>query len=153
MGVGPSTDEDAPIVAAYQNVIAGWNARDGDAYTVPFAEDADVVGFDGSQLHGRGTIREEMSRIFADHETATYVTVVRGVRRLSADVAVLSAVAGMVPPGGSDVMPERHAVQTAIVARRDGEWRVVLFQNTPARFDGRPELVESLTAELRRALT
>jgi hypothetical protein len=29
-----------------------------------------------------------------------------------------------------------------------GEPRIALFHNTPARFDGRPQLAEQLTAEL-----
>lgn len=46
-------------------------------------------------------------------------------------------------------MPERNAHQT-LLARKDGDdWRVVLFQNTPAAYDGRPELVEAMTDELR----
>jgi len=32
----------------------------------------------------------------------------------------------------------------------DGEWRIKLFQNTPAQFHGRPELVEQMTDELRK---
>ena len=35
---------------------------------------------------------------------------------------------------------------------RDDEWRAVLYQNTPAQLHGRPELVESLTEELRQEL-
>jgi hypothetical protein len=33
--------------------------------------------------------------------------------------------------------------------RVDGQWRVALYQNTPAAFHGRPDLSEALTAELR----
>jgi hypothetical protein len=46
----------------------------------------------------------------------------------------------------------RRAVQTLVAERCEDEWRVVLYQNTPAQFHGRPELVESLTEELRREL-
>jgi hypothetical protein len=60
----------------------------------------------------------------------------------------LHAVAGMVPPEESEIMPERNAIQT-VVARRDHDgWSVALFQTTPARFDGRPELSAALTREL-----
>jgi len=30
-----------------------------------------------------------------------------------------------------------------------GGWRIVLFQNTPARLDGRPEAVAAMSNELR----
>jgi uncharacterized protein (TIGR02246 family) len=90
-----------------------------------------------------------MERIFADHETAPYVAKVRSVRLLGSDAAVLRAVVGMIPPGGSDIEPARNAHQTLVAQKQDGEWRIVLFQNTPAQFHGRPDLAERLTQELR----
>jgi hypothetical protein len=92
--------------------------------------------------------RESSAAVFADHKTATYVTKVRSVKALDADAALLHAVAGMVPPGGSELMPDRNAVQTVVVQRSDAGWSVALFQTTPAQFHGRPELTEALTAEL-----
>jgi hypothetical protein len=54
----------------------------------------------------------------------------------------------MVPPGGSEIVAERNAIQTVVACRGDDGWSAALFQTTPAQFHGRPELVESLTAEL-----
>jgi uncharacterized protein (TIGR02246 family) len=108
-----------------------------------------MIGFDGSELAGRAAIREEIRRIFDDHETAAYVAKVRGVRNLGPNVAVLRAVVGMVPPSSSDIASDRNAHHTVVASRDGGDWRIVLFQNTPAQFHGRPELVEELTDELR----
>jgi hypothetical protein len=55
----------------------------------------------------------------------------------------------MIPPGKTDVMAERNAVQTLIASRRGDAWQIELFQNTPARFDGRPEEARKLTEELQ----
>jgi uncharacterized protein (TIGR02246 family) len=137
-------DGGAAVARAYQELIAGWNAQDADRYAAPFADDAVVVGFDGSESAGRDRIRDEMRRIFADHETADYVAKVRSIRTLGPGVALLRAVVGMIPPGGGEVMPDRHAHQTVVAV----EDRIVLFQNTPAQYHGRPEVVEALTAEL-----
>jgi hypothetical protein len=60
----------------------------------------------------------------------------------------LHAVAGMVPPGRGELMADRNAVQTVVGCRGDDGWSAALFHTTPARFDGRPELAEKLTAEL-----
>jgi hypothetical protein len=38
------------------------------------ANDGIVIGFDGSQMIGRAQVATEIGRIFADYETATYVT-------------------------------------------------------------------------------
>jgi len=90
------------------------------------------------------------SLFFRDHVTAAYVGKIREVRFLTPDVAVLRAVAGMIPPAESDLNPAVNAVQTLVAARRDGRWRIAVFQNTPAAFHGRPELSAKLTEELRQ---
>jgi uncharacterized protein (TIGR02246 family) len=138
--------------ALYRRLLDSWNTRDARAMAACFLEDGETIGFDGSDLTGRSAIAEEMSRIFADHQPATFVAKVRTVRELGPDVALLRSVAGMVPPGGSNLMPE-HNTHHTVVARRDvGRWLIQLFQNTPARFDGRPELVDQMTDELRSEL-
>lgn len=136
----------------YRRLIEGWNARDANAMASLLGADALVIGFDGSEMSGPGEVRNELGRIFADHETATYLTKVRSVKPLGADAALLHAVARMVPPDGSEIMPERNAVQVVVAQHEGDSWTVALFQTTPAEFHGRPELVETLTAELAELL-
>ena len=116
------------------------------------APDGLVIGFDGSQMFGSDEVAAELGRIFADHQTAAYVTKVRAVMPLGSDAALLHAVAGMVSPEDSEIMPDRNSIQTVVGRRGDDGWLVALFQTTPARFDGRPELSEALTTELAELL-
>lgn len=58
----------------------------------------------------------------------------------------------MIPPGKSDIEPAVNAHQTLVAVKKDNGWQVELFQNTPAQFHGRPELVEEMTEELRELL-
>lgn len=145
-------DAETATLALYQRLIDGWNAQDAAAMAAPLAVDGLVIGFDGSEMTGRADMSVQLAGIFADHETASYVTKVRSVTTLGADTAVLHAVAGMVPPGGSDVMPDRNSVQTVVAHRVGDAWSVALFQTTPARYDGRAEVAEALTAELNAQL-
>lgn len=140
------------IKELYRAILAGWNSDDAEAFATPFAEDGEVVGFDGSEVPGRGLIAEQMAAVFADHSTGTYVGIVRDVRRLGDDAAVLRAVSGVVPAGENDLKPELNAIQSLVAHRRDGIWQVILYQSTPAQFHGRPELAKALTAELRSEL-
>ena len=142
----PSSAEE--IRALYRGLLECWNRRDPQSLAHLFAEDGNLVGFDGSMLNGRA----EMQRIFADYETGTYVGKIRGVRFLASEVGLLRAVAGMVPPGQTDLNPAVNAVQTLVAVRRDDEWRIALYQNTPARFHGRTEMAQQLTEELRELL-
>ena len=136
----------------YRSPHERWNARDAAGFAALFAEDGHCIGFDGSEMHGRDEIASELGRIFADHETASYVGKVREARALGPDAALLRAVAGMVPAGHAHLNADVNAVQTVVATRTDGEWRVTLLQNTPAQFHGRPEAAEALTAELRELL-
>jgi uncharacterized protein (TIGR02246 family) len=74
------------------------------------------------------------------------------VRFLTPEVAVLRAVSGLVPPGQPDLNPAANAVQALIAVRQEDQWRIALYQNTPAQFHGRPELAQQLTDELRKLL-
>ena len=143
---------DNAVRALYAALLEDWNRRDAKRFAGLFTEEGSVVGFDGSQMNGRPEIAGTLGRIFADHQTAAYVAVVREVRYIGDDTALLRAVVGMVPPGGSDVDPAVNAVQSMVAVRQPPGWRIALFHNTPAAFHGRPELAENLTEELRGAL-
>ena len=58
----------------------------------------------------------------------------------------------MIPPGKDDIEPSVNAHQTLVAMRKNHAWLIKLFQNTPAQFHGRPELVEEMTEELREVL-
>jgi uncharacterized protein (TIGR02246 family) len=136
----------------YRDLLDRWNRRDAADMAALFADEGHVIGFDGSQVDGRSAIEAHLRPIFADHPTAAYVASVREVRPLGTDVALLRAVVGMLPPGQTDLNPSVNAIQTLVAARRDGRWRVELFQNTPAVFHGRPEAGRALMDELQAVL-
>jgi uncharacterized protein (TIGR02246 family) len=138
------------VETLYEKLIAGWNAHDGEAMAAPLAEDGVIIGFDGSVSSGRQTIGTDMASIFADHETGRYAVKVQSVRALGPQAVILRAIAGLVPPAQTAINPETNSHQTVVAERQDGgQWRIVLFQNTPAQFHGRPELVEEMTRELQ----
>ncbi|MFL5663706.1 MAG: SgcJ/EcaC family oxidoreductase [Ktedonobacteraceae bacterium] len=147
-----ASPDEIKVRTLYQQLLDSWNKRSAGEFAALFTPDGSTIGFDGSMLDGPAEIESEFRQIFANHPTAAYVAKVRSVRFLAPDVAILRAVAGMVPPGQSDLNPAVNAVQTLVAGKHDGKWRVVLFQNTPAQFHGRPELVQQLTEELRQLL-
>lgn len=133
----------------YHRLLDAWNMHDAAFFAAQFEDDGNCVGFDGSQIDGREAIEAKIGQKFANHETASYVVNIREIRFLTPETAVLRAIAGMVPPGRSDIDPAVNAIQSLVAVRRGDRWRIALFQNTPAQFHGRPELAEALSAELR----
>jgi uncharacterized protein (TIGR02246 family) len=144
--------ETSIIETLYKQLLNFWNLRDGKGMASLFSENANVVGFDGSQINGKSQIESEMMKIFESHKTSKYVWKVREIRFLNNSTAILRAVVGMIPPGKDDIKPDVNAIQSVVASFEAGIWKISLFQNTPARFDGRPELSESLTNELRQLL-
>ena len=114
-----------------------------------FTEDGESIGFDGSQSLGRDEIFAHLKPIFENHPTAPYITKVKSVRFLGTDTALLRAIAGMVPHLQSELNPELNSHHTLVLVKIVDQWRIQLFQNTPAQFHGRPELVKQMTEELK----
>ena len=145
--------QDAQIRALYAAFLDGWNRRSGASVAAGFADDGDIIGFDGSHHRGRLSIAADLRQVFGSHPTAEYVGVVRSVRPVTPGVAVLLAHAGMIPPGESDFDPAFHTVHTLVaVDEGNGRWRITLLQATPAAWHQHPEAREALTEELRGLL-
>lgn len=145
-------EEELEVRATYLGLIAGWNKSDAALMTRDLADQAHVIGFDGSPINGRDANEKAMAAIFADHQVARYVPLLREIREVAAGVAVLRAEVGMVPPGTSKIAPDRNAVQTLVAAKHAGRWQIEVFQNTPAAWHGRDADRDALTAELQAAI-
>jgi uncharacterized protein (TIGR02246 family) len=145
--------QDDRIRALYIDFIDGWNRRSGAAVAAGFADDGDIIGFDGTHHHGRLAIAAELRQIFGGHQTPVYAAVIRSVRPIGPGAAVLMAHAGMIPAGANDFDPDLHTVHTLVaVDEGGGRWKTALVQATPAAWHGRPEAREALTEELRGLL-
>jgi uncharacterized protein (TIGR02246 family) len=132
----------------------GWNSGSGKVFATPFAENGDLVGFDGTHLKGRQEIDSFHQQLFDTYvKGSRLVRRMRSVRFLMPDVAIMYAVSGTIMSGQTDIEPERNSVQT-LVAMKDsgGKWRLAAFQNTRAQYFGRPEQSQALTEELRGLL-
>ncbi|MGF6948992.1 uncharacterized protein (TIGR02246 family) [Neobacillus sp. B4I6] len=140
------------VQAVYKKLLDAWNERSAEGMAKLFTDDGESIGFDGSQSIGRQEIFSHLQPIFEHHPTARFVSKVKDVRFLGSEIAILRAIAGMVPPKQSDLNPNVNTHHTLVVVKRNGDWRIQLFQNTPAQFHGRPELVEKMTAELRELI-
>src|SRR5690606_35601130 len=136
----------------YNTLIDAWNRRDAKGMSDQFADQGVQIGFDGSKLIGKKEILAHLTPIFEDHPTAPFITKVKEIRSLGKDTAILYAIAGMFPPGKSDIEPAVNAHQTLVAVKKNNDWQVELFQNTPEQFHGRSELVEEMTEELRQLL-
>ena len=128
----PAGARAADEAAARENVRqmeAGWNAKSGERFAAPFAEDADYVIVNGLHIRGRQHIAEGHQRIFDTiYKTTTLSLAVKQVRFLRADVAVVHVAA--VLSGQAEPPHETAATITLLMTREAGAWRIAAFQNT-----------------------
>ena len=140
---------DVEIRELYLELMSAWNAGDAERFTAVFWPDGDLVGFDGTHLRGIEEIRPHHDDLFRLYVTGTrLVGLVRSVRFIGEDAALMHAEGGTVMPGQDHVDPDRNSIQTLVATRRDGRWRLAAFQNTRTVYFGRPERLDRLTAEL-----
>ena len=145
-------EEENKVLLLYQQLLLLWNKRSASGMAGLFAIDGTSIGFDGSVLNGQKEIYSVMDQIFANHPTAAYAAIANEVRLINSESAILRAIAGMIPEGHADIFPAVNAIQTLVAVKWEGDWKIALFQNTPAAFHGRPELSEQLSGDLRTAI-
>ncbi|WP_067496325.1 hypothetical protein [Actinoplanes sp. TFC3] len=122
----------------YEQLLSAWHRKDAPGFANLFAADALMVDFDGSQ-----TIGADIQARVGFPDESRYVAKVRGVHG-----SVLHAIVGVVPASRFDVDSALNAVHTVVVA----DSGIILFQSTPARYKGRPDLAATHNAELMPAL-
>jgi uncharacterized protein (TIGR02246 family) len=147
-----ATDDEIQIRSLHKTLLQAWNERDARAFARCFTSECICIGFDGTAHTTSVEIEKALQAIFEGHDTASYVSKIRDVRRVDAATVLLRAVAGMVPSGVSIVKADRNAVQVLVASFTAGAWRIVSFQNTPAAYDGRTDESDRLTAELQELL-
>ncbi|MGA4721495.1 SgcJ/EcaC family oxidoreductase [Fictibacillus nanhaiensis] len=139
------TEHTKAVENLYFGFLQAWNERNSRAMADHFTEDGEMVGYDGSQAFGPEEIHAHLEPIFSSFPTPPYYAKVKNVSFLSDD-------AGMVPVGKKELSQELNTHHTVIAVRVEGKWFIKLFQNTPAQFHGRPELLDQMTEELRGLL-
>jgi uncharacterized protein (TIGR02246 family) len=138
------------IVTLYKQLLTAWNDRDADRFAAQFTLRGQAVGFDGSQMSGRAAIAASLRGVFSDHETATYVARIEEVVPITSDAFLLRARAGMLKPKQKEPSSDTTAIQSLIAVKESDLYRIALYQNTPAAFHGRPQLVQEMTDDLRK---
>lgn len=107
-----------------------WNAGDGDAWAAEFAEDADFITVRGEFFRTRTTIAEGHRHILTTFYkgSSNRIALIRA-RALRDDVILAHSSAELTVPGGPMAGTHR-AIQSLLIVRTDGAWRVASFHNT-----------------------
>lgn len=124
-----NADETA-IRSGVEQMMKGWNAKNGAEFAKPFAEDADYVVINGAQIKGRTAIAKGHQGIFDTiYKNSTISYAVDAIRFLRADIAVVH-VAGSLKVTEGNQTRTGDARMTLVMTKNGGKWEIAAFQNT-----------------------
>lgn len=129
--VAPSPADQAAVWTVSQRIVAAWANNDAVAFAEVFAEDGTMI-LPGVYRQGRDAIRAYMAAAFAGPLKGTRVAGQPiNIRFLGLDAMLLITAGGVLAPGDSQVSDARAIRASWLVARSDGEWQLVAYQNSP----------------------
>ncbi len=134
-----ASESTAPDRRAIKTLIDGlaeaWNRHDGVAYASAFTDDADYVAFDGTHVRGRRAIAR-LHRYLFENALRASRRIFDGnprLRFLSPDTAVAIIEGAVMMPWQRRSVRRRRSIQTYILVKRDGEWRITAFHTSRVR--------------------
>jgi uncharacterized protein (TIGR02246 family) len=132
---GAAQDRDESEIRAVQTRQAqAWNGHDARAYADLFEDDGEVVNVVGWWWKGRAEIEGKLTSAFASvfRESTLTITEVE-VRFLTPEIAVAHVRWTMTGARTPPPIPEpRAGLQTQVLRKSAGRWRIAAFQNTSA---------------------
>jgi uncharacterized protein (TIGR02246 family) len=110
-----------------------WDRNDAGAYAALFTRDSDYVAFDGSRLIGRAANEA--------HHAALFETVLKDSRLVfdGADLRYVGNDVALLHTTGTVLLPwqkqarNRRSIQTMVLVREMGAWRIAAFHNSRIR--------------------
>lgn len=128
---GPAAADQAAVAGLPRRLVEVWAAHDADGFADLFHEDGTLI-LPGAYLAGRDAIRGYMGDAYKTFYKGTRVTgSPLSVRFLGPDVGLLITEGGVIAAGRTDLADADAIRATWLVVRRDGEWRLAAYQNTP----------------------
>jgi uncharacterized protein (TIGR02246 family) len=122
-------DADRQVREVLEEVYSAWDANDAEAFAMPYAESATAT-LPGIYLSGRRAIRGMMATLFAgDLRGSRAVYEVREIRFVTGGVAIVTGKGAVLLAGHAEPDPASRALETWVLSRRDGAWRVEAFHN------------------------
>jgi uncharacterized protein (TIGR02246 family) len=127
----PNGPEGAVYTAALR-VRAAWDANDADSFADMFIENGSVLIGD-TQLMSREEIREYLAKAFAgSYKGSKLIDEPLEIRLLGdGSSAVAITQGGFVRPGSTGLERGESTRTMWVIAKRDGDWRVVSYQSSP----------------------
>jgi uncharacterized protein (TIGR02246 family) len=130
-GVHAVSNDEALVRNIPAQITEGWNNGDGGTIAAVYARDGVLVAGHGVILRGPADIaRYHDQQLAADLKGSRLTVEVTSVRFLEPDVVVMQTEGGILWPGQTQLAAGNRGIQSFVLVKEGGAWRVKLFQNT-----------------------
>lgn len=127
----PSQADMTAIASLTQRMIAAWAGEDAEAIANLFVEDGTMI-LAGTYCDSRAAIQDYFTKAFQGEYRGTRATGKPVASRFfGPDAGILLTAGGVLEPGETEVSDKQAIRASWTVVRRDGEWRLAAYQNTP----------------------
>jgi uncharacterized protein (TIGR02246 family) len=130
-GSSAGIGDEAAIRALAAQMTEAWNRGDPRGFAAAFVEDGELISGDGTRAAGRREIERYTAHLLT--KPSRFSSEVIDVRFIDRDVALLMSDGGFLSQGETVIAPEKRGIQSFVVRRDAGQWRVVLLQRTRLR--------------------
>jgi uncharacterized protein (TIGR02246 family) len=122
----------AVLVASYK----AWEAGDADGMVTNYTADATAI-MTGSRRDSREAVRQNMAQAFGGplKGTSTYNKQL-SLRFVGRDAAIVVSESGILFPGATEVPDAGKVHATWVFEKRDGQWLIAAYHNSPVLAPG-----------------
>lgn len=127
-----TSSKEKEVLSVPLRLVEAWSRNDGYGVADAFTEDGILV-LPGDVLKiGRSEIGAFMAAAYAGPFKGTGVTGKPvDLRFATDDCALIRTHGGILAPGETSIAPELAVRSTWVVVKRDGEWQLAAYQNSP----------------------
>ena len=123
--------EETAVRAAIEAVYDAWAKNDPDAFVAPYSPSATAI-HSGAVMGNRDAIRTTIAAAFAGPiKGSRAVHEIQSIRFVREDTAIVLGEASVILAGEVTAAPETRTLDSWVLCKNDGHWRVEAFHNCP----------------------
>ncbi len=127
-----TSEQEKEVLQVPLRLVAAWAVNDADGVANVFTEDGILILPGDVYKEGREEVRSFMAAAYAGPFKGSGVTGQPvDVRFVTDEVALLRTHGGILAPGETEIAPELAVRSTWVCVKRDGEWYLAGYQNSP----------------------
>jgi uncharacterized protein (TIGR02246 family) len=125
------SESEAQVRTLMAQLTDAYNRSDASGVSTRFTADGDMITGAGEHLASPAEIDKFLSGLMEKLPKGTrFLATVTNVRFAGPDVAVVTSEGGWLYPDQTAISDKNQGLQSVVAIRREGDWRIVLFQRT-----------------------